>query len=173
MNYKIISLTEPCNFPAGINAAVVKSVSYARDSYNKPKVNADGDYALSVDFMNQHYQGRLTAYVNEKSQWIWDKLCQALVVNNNNREPSINELIGKKLWIHVVGVFDIKDGVIPEEPSFTYILPKFYPMADPDFKPSVSKDPQRSGTYEEGPFVVYKEVKVAEVSLNEREFGDD
>jgi len=165
--------TDPCNFLAGINPAVIKSIASVRDHEGKRKTNANGDFLIKTTFMNKDHQGELTVYLNDKSQWIWDKICQAVRVSNSNRSPDVKELIGKQLWLHVVGVFNIVNGVVSDQPSFTYIHTKFYQFVNPDRKPRLDNDPLTLGEYKEGPFVVYRPVEVAAKPLSERSFGDD
>jgi len=146
----------PCSFPAGINLATIKDIKRVRLPSGQVKTK-EGSISLMATFENGEMEGGIEAYVNSKSQWIWDKLCKAANVDNIERQPSVEELKGKQVYLSTIAVFNIVNGEISEEPDFTYLEPKFYPVGG--IKPIIEKDPQRTGKYEEGPFVVYRNVE--------------
>ena len=172
MQDTVQTIYSPCNFPAGINSAIIANISKARNPDGSVK-KKEGNIALKVEFENKEkgHTGELVAYVNPKSQWIWDKLCRAARVSNVNRSPSVKELKGKFIHISVVAVFTVVDGVIEEEPDFTYIEPKFY--LNEGMKPAISGDPQRTGKYTEGEFVIIRNIEHSSEDFSAREFGDE
>lgn len=161
----------PCSIPPGLQLLKIASMKRAVSDNGQPIMRGNA-FVIDIDFINDEGQtGKLRVPANEKNQYVFDNLCNAIRVDNVNRTPSVKEVVGKKVYVVCRGYINIEDGVNTETIVRTELVPKFYLYSAGMPKPKTIGDPSLPGVTIGGDYLSLNIYETKETD-GERDFGD-
>jgi len=84
----------------GIHNVTIKDVEQKKDKSGEAFLNKNGDPGLEfvlVDGEGKDY--RETFWIGEKNQWVLDKFCEKIGVDNSNKGLPKSAVLGKRVWL--------------------------------------------------------------------------
>ena len=131
----------------------------ARDFRGEILHTQDGEIsAVDVIFSDvqfRHFKTRF--WLTENSRWVLDKFCTALLISTKTQSVKSDQVIGKKLYIWIGGLFYSCDN---QETKMieTILIPEFSPFLPEKPPPAHIDDPERNDGVIKGKFKKVKEV---------------
>lgn len=148
----------------GLHLASIGAINFARkDDGNVIMATVAGVEYPSIEITFRVGQDKIKHVFSTTptTQWIWDNLSRALVIDNTGGESiSAAEAKGKMLFILVAGKAELDGtGRVKKNPDGTVYFDKqlrmkFWPFIEGAFKPALTGDPENNGGIPSGDFLL-------------------
>lgn len=152
--------------PAGLHLVIVKDIQLSKDSQKRPLLVDGAPIGIDVTFEDKDQRSYVYRFLlRDSERWQVDKFCDAINVSSRNNTVSKSDVIGKRLFIHIIQIFyKCEDQVL--RINKTKMIPKFRPFIL-GMRPTIEGDPAVGSLG--GEFVEYEEVD--ETTFNKAKDG--
>lgn len=142
----------------GIHLVIVDLIRFARTGNGELIKTAKGEHAIEIIFSNAESKKiSLMIWLNQANQWIIDKFCIAIGVNNKNDSIPVEKTYGKRLFIFVKEIHYYNDD--GEEVNLEYaVIPDFSPCINEGNPPARIGNPAKNNGVASGVFLENKKI---------------
>ncbi|HRV29071.1 MAG TPA: hypothetical protein P5522_09825 [Spirochaetia bacterium] len=164
--------------PVGVHLASIVSVNYARNTKGE-LIMQEEHPVIEITFLSSGEKVVERISTHPKSQWIWDSLSKALMIDNRNSSISASEAKGRLLYIIIAAEVEMDENErLKTNPDGTLFYNRkmkmeFYPYFEGGFAPIFNGHPDKNNGIPSGKFLINKGIEVKQVFKEQVQTSED